>query len=59
MRVDPADSSYIPSHIVVKGGHSLNAVDKELRSINVEEKDCDIIILRDMQEVSACKVHVY
>lgn len=49
MTVDPADSSYMPSLIVVSGGPCLTWM-SELRTIHVESTDSQITLLSDMRE---------
>lgn len=52
MRVEPTDSSYMPSLVVVSGGESGAAL-KEIRSINVTSTDSMVTLLQDCQEVGA------
>ncbi|XP_054929802.1 E3 ubiquitin-protein ligase HERC2 isoform X6 [Dermacentor andersoni] len=49
MTVDPADSSYMPSLIVVSGGPCLTWM-SELRTIHVESTDSQITLLSEMRE---------
>uniref|UniRef100_A0AAY4E4J6 E3 ubiquitin-protein ligase HERC2 n=1 Tax=Denticeps clupeoides TaxID=299321 RepID=A0AAY4E4J6_9TELE len=49
MVVDPADSSYMPSLVVVSGGNSLNNL-IELRSININPTDTTVSLLNDCTE---------
>jgi E3 ubiquitin-protein ligase HERC2 len=52
MTVDPADSSYTPSLVVVSGGESVNTL-SELRTVNICLGDRQVVLLEDMQEVIA------
>ncbi|XP_012936715.1 E3 ubiquitin-protein ligase HERC2 [Aplysia californica] len=49
MRVDPADSSYIPSLVVVSGGDSVVSL-KELRTVHVPMDEGLVVLLSDMTE---------
>ncbi|XP_038616113.1 E3 ubiquitin-protein ligase HERC2 [Tachyglossus aculeatus] len=49
MIVDPADSSYMPSLIVVSGGNSLNNL-IELKTININPTDTTVPLLSDCME---------
>ncbi|XP_078115961.1 E3 ubiquitin-protein ligase HERC2 isoform X3 [Sander vitreus] len=49
MTVDPADSSYMPSLVVVSGGSSLNNL-IELKSININPTDTTVPLLSDCTE---------
>ncbi|XP_031694188.1 E3 ubiquitin-protein ligase HERC2-like, partial [Anarrhichthys ocellatus] len=49
MVVDPADSSYMPSLVVVSGGSSLNNL-IELKTININPTDTTILLLSDCTE---------
>ncbi|XP_027882785.1 E3 ubiquitin-protein ligase HERC2 isoform X2 [Xiphophorus couchianus] len=49
MIVDPADSSYMPSLVVVSGGNSLNNL-IELKTINVNPTDTTVLLLTDCTE---------
>ncbi|XP_061894415.1 E3 ubiquitin-protein ligase HERC2-like [Entelurus aequoreus] len=49
MVVDPADSSYMPSLVVVSGGSSLNNL-MELKTININPTDTSILLLSDCTE---------
>lgn len=53
MIVDPADSSYMPSLVVVSGGNSLNNL-IELKTININPADTTVSLLSDCTEVSGC-----
>jgi E3 ubiquitin-protein ligase HERC2 len=50
MTVDPADSSYTPSLVVVSGGEYVNTL-CELRTVNISPSDRQVTLLEDMQEV--------
>uniref|UniRef100_A0A8I5NTH4 E3 ubiquitin-protein ligase HERC2 n=3 Tax=Papio anubis TaxID=9555 RepID=A0A8I5NTH4_PAPAN len=49
MIVDPADSSYMPSLVVVSGGNSLNNL-IELKTININPSDTAVPLLNDCTE---------
>uniref|UniRef100_A0A3Q3VWY8 E3 ubiquitin-protein ligase HERC2 n=1 Tax=Mola mola TaxID=94237 RepID=A0A3Q3VWY8_MOLML len=49
MIVDPADSSYMPSLVVVSGGSSLNNL-IELKTININPTDTTVLLLSDCTE---------
>ncbi|XP_023810269.2 E3 ubiquitin-protein ligase HERC2 isoform X5 [Oryzias latipes] len=49
MIVDPADSSYMPSLVVVSGGSSLNNL-IELKAININPTDTTVLLLSDCTE---------
>ncbi|XP_039600637.1 E3 ubiquitin-protein ligase HERC2 isoform X1 [Polypterus senegalus] len=49
MIVDPADSSYMPSLVVVSGGNSLNNL-IELKAININPTDTTVQLLSDCTE---------
>ncbi|XP_040349847.1 E3 ubiquitin-protein ligase HERC2 [Herpailurus yagouaroundi] len=49
MIVDPADSSYMPSLVVVSGGNSLNNL-IELKTININPTDTTVSLLNDCTE---------
>ncbi|KAH0501347.1 E3 ubiquitin-protein ligase HERC2 [Microtus ochrogaster] len=49
MIVDPADSSYMPSLVVVSGGSSLNNL-IELKTININQTDTTVPLLNDCAE---------
>uniref|UniRef100_A0A669B1P6 E3 ubiquitin-protein ligase HERC2 n=1 Tax=Oreochromis niloticus TaxID=8128 RepID=A0A669B1P6_ORENI len=49
MIVDPADSSYMPSLVVVSGGNSLNNL-IELKTININPTDTTVLLLCDCTE---------
>ncbi|XP_022531523.2 E3 ubiquitin-protein ligase HERC2 isoform X2 [Astyanax mexicanus] len=49
MMVDPADSSYMPSLVVVSGGSSLNNL-IELKTININPTDTTVSLLNDCTE---------
>lgn len=50
MKVEPADSSYMPSLVVVSGGDSVHSL-KELRMINVGATFTTVTLLEDVTEV--------
>lgn len=53
MAVDPVDSSYMPSLIVVSGGPSFTSL-TELNEIHVRSTDMIVTLLKDVQEYYPC-----
>ena len=51
MRVDPSDSSYMPSVLLIKAGDSLSTITKELATVNIASSDQLVTLLQDLQEV--------
>jgi E3 ubiquitin-protein ligase HERC2 len=51
MRVDPGDSSYQPSLVVVSAGESVSTL-KEIRTIHIPAHETLVTLLSDMTEVS-------
>lgn len=49
--VDPADSSYMPSLVVVSGGDNFSVM-KELSVVNIGCTDTLVTLLSDVREVS-------
>ncbi|KAJ8962033.1 hypothetical protein NQ314_005815 [Rhamnusium bicolor] len=47
--VDPADNSYMPSVIVVNGGHSINSM-AELSIVNVKNHDTSVLLLSNLDK---------
>ena len=56
MRVEPSDSSYMPSLVVVKAGQSLGNIGKELRTVTIGSNDNLVTLLQDMTEVFGFRV---
>jgi len=50
MTVDPSDSSYMPSLLVVSGGDSFTAMN-ELATVNIRNTDTVVLLLSDVKEV--------
>jgi len=50
MTVDPSDSSYMPSLVVVSGGDSFTAMN-ELATVNIRNTDTVVLLLSDVKEV--------
>lgn len=50
MGVDPADNSYMPSVIVINGGHSMNSM-AELNIVNVKSHDTTVLLLSNLDKV--------
>lgn len=55
MGVDPADNSYMPSVIVVNGGHSSNSL-MELNVVNVKNHDTSVLLLSNLDKVKFKKI---
>ena len=51
MRVDPNDSSYIPSLLVISGGDSVVSL-KEIKSVHTPPNEAQVTLLQDMTEVN-------
>ena len=51
MRVEPSDSSYMPSLVVISGGDSIHTM-KELKTINIGATETIISLLQELTEVS-------
>ena len=52
MRVEPSDSSYMPSLVVVRGGESIHNL-RELKTVNIGSTETLVMLLQDITEVSA------
>ena len=50
MRVEPSDSSYMPSLVVVSGGDSCHTM-KELKTVNISASETLVTLLQDVAEV--------
>ena len=50
MRVEPTDSSYMPSVVVISGGETLSSM-KEIRTVNISSSETMVTLLLDMNEV--------
>jgi len=51
LRVEPADSSYMPSLVVVSGGENAHNL-KEIRTTNIGSSDSLVTLLQDCTDVS-------
>lgn len=51
MGVDPSDSSYMPSVVVVSGGNSVGSL-TELNVVNVRNTDVTVTLLSNMNQVN-------
>ncbi|KAK6172413.1 hypothetical protein SNE40_016067 [Patella caerulea] len=49
MKVDPDDSSYMPSVVVISGGESIHGL-KELRSVHISSTESLVTLLQDMTD---------
>ncbi len=50
MRVEPSDSSYMPSLVVVSGGESVHTL-RELKTVNIGSSETLVTLLQDVTEV--------
>lgn len=50
MRVEPSDSSYMPSLVVVSAGDNVHSM-KEVKTINIGPTDTLVTLLQDLTEV--------
>ncbi len=50
VRVEPSDSSYMPSLVVVSGGDSIHSM-KELKTVNIGATETLVTLLQDVTEV--------
>ena len=50
MRVEPSDSSYMPSLVVVSGGDSIHNL-REVKTVNISATDTLVTLLQDCTEV--------
>ncbi len=51
MRVEPSDSSYMPSLVVLSGGDSIHSM-KELKTVNIGATETLVTLLQDLTEVT-------
>ena len=51
MKVDPSDSSYMPSVVVISAGDSIQSL-KEIKTVHISATDSLCTLLEDAQEVS-------
>ena len=51
MRVEPSDSSYMPSLVVVRGGESIHNL-RELKTVNIGSTETLVMLLQDITEVN-------
>lgn len=54
--MDPNDSSYQPSEVVVYGGDNITCL-RELKTIHIGPDDSLVTLLQDMHEVGYSRVH--
>ena len=50
MTVDPSDSSYMPSVVVISAGDSMQSL-KEIKTVHINPTDSAVTLLEDAQEV--------
>mgnify|MGYP001612541148 CR=1 FL=1 len=55
MRVEPSDSSYMPSVVAVSGGDTVHSM-KEIRTVIINSTDTMVTLLQDMTEVGTVRV---
>ena len=53
MRIDPGDSSYTPSLVVVSAGESISTL-KEIRTIHIPANETLVTLVSDLSEVCVC-----
>ena len=58
MRVEPSDSSYMPSLVAINGGESIQTL-KEIRQVNIGATENLVTLLQDMNEVDICLVPMF
>lgn len=51
MKVEPSDSSYMPSLVVISAGDTLNSM-KEIRAVNITSSESVVTLLQDLNDVS-------
>lgn len=57
MTVDPSDSSYMPSVVVISAGDSIQSL-KEVKTVHISATDSLCTLLEDAQEVCGFRVFV-
>ena len=55
MTVDPSDSSYMPSVVVLSAGDSIQTL-KEIKTVHISATDSVVTLMEDAPEVRPCKV---
>ena len=53
MRVEPSDSSYMPSVVVLSAGDNVHCL-KEMKTINIGPSETQVVLLEHMTEVGCC-----
>ena len=56
MRVEPNDSSYMPSLVVISAGDNIHNL-KEIKTVNIGSNEKLVSLLQDMTEVRWLKNH--
>lgn len=51
MKVEPSDSSYMPSLVVISAGDTLSSM-KEIRAVNITSSESVVTLLQDLNDVS-------
>ncbi|XP_062576893.1 E3 ubiquitin-protein ligase HERC2-like, partial [Saccostrea cucullata] len=51
MKVEPSDSSYMPSLVVISAGDTLNSM-REIRAVNITSSESIVTLLQDLNDVS-------
>ena len=58
MTVDPSDSSYMPSVVVLSAGDSIQTL-KEIKTVHISATDSVVTLMEDAHEVSRYEVFFF
>lgn len=58
MKVEPSDSSYMPSLVVISAGDILSSM-KEIRAVNITSSESVVTLLQDLNDVSRLDLDHY
>ena len=58
MTVDPSDSSYMPSVVVLSAGDSIQTL-KEIKTVHISATDSVVTLMEDAHEVRRYKVFFF
>lgn len=58
MKVDPSDSSYMPSVVVISAGDSIQML-KEIKTVHISATDSVVTLLEDAPEASVVFVLIF
>lgn len=58
MKVEPSDSSYMPSLVVISAGDTLSSM-KEIRAVNITSSESVVTLLQDLNDVSRLDLDHY